>query len=250
MRPLEISFIVNLHREGRLCLPSIETALSAVQFANQIGLTAELVLILDNPDAITISAAKRFEIDARIVFIDVRDLGAARNYGVGCALGRYIAFMDGDDLCCCNWLAAAHHEAKQFSKPCIIHPKFNLFFGRNYSRYFWMHPDVRKDGIKLSRLLVENLWTSSVFSKKDTFIRFPYVRNDLKNGVGYEDWTFNVETAIAGVSHIVAQDTILFIRRNKEFSLLVASAHNAVMPDFGRIFAEYPSFVDKINTFL
>ncbi|PXW50421.1 glycosyl transferase family 2 [Methylobacterium sp. B4] len=247
MRPLEVSFIVNLHREGRLCLPSIETALTAVQAANQAGVAAELVLILDNPDSITISAAKRFETNARIELTNVRDLGAARNHGVGCALGRYIAFLDGDDLCCRNWLVAAYREAKQFSNPCIVHPKFNLFFGRDYSRYFWMHPDVRKDCIKLSRLLVENLWTSSVFAEKDTFIHFPYVRNDLKNGVGYEDWAFNVETAIAGVKHIVAQDTILFIRRNKESSLLVASAAHAVMPDFGRVFARYPSFMDRID---
>lgn len=250
MDKIEITFVVNLHREGRLSIPSLESAQAAVAFANDVGVSAELLIVSDNPDSTTLSVAERFAGCARLELASVKDLGAARNFSVCNASGRYVAFMDGDDLCCRNWLVAAHAEAESYSGDCVVHPKFNLFFGRNYPRYFWIHPDMRKDKLNLSRLVVENLWTSSVFAKKTVFTRYPYIRNNIKDGLGYEDWVFNVETAFSGVQHIVAPDTILFIRRNKEASLLVASGSNAAMPDFGRAFERSPDLLKNIRCHL
>ncbi|QDI82176.1 glycosyltransferase family 2 protein [Methylorubrum populi] len=247
MDGIEVSFVVNLHREGRLCIASLTSAVNAVQFASRSGIPAELLIVLDNPDDATLSIAERFSRHARLLLINVKDLGEARNHGVSCSRGQYVAFMDGDDLCCRNWLVAAYNETGLFSRSCIVHPQFNLFFGRNYSRYFWVHPDMRKDDIRLSRLLVENLWTSSVFSEKKIFVRVPYIRNDIKNGLGYEDWVFNVETSTSGINHITAPDTILFIRRNKEASLLVESGANAVIPAFNKLFDKSQTSFRNIN---
>lgn len=247
MNKIVISFVVNLHREGRLCLSSLETAASAVDFANKSGVPSELLVVLDNPDSETLHTAERFKDIARIELTNVKDLGAARNYAIDNIDSRYVAFMDGDDLCCRNWILAAYLEAEKFSNDCIVHPKFNLFFGRNYPRYFWVHPDMREEDIDLSRLIVENLWTSSVFAKKAIFCKYPYIKNNIKNGLGYEDWVFNLETAIAGVKHIVSTDTILFIRRNKEASLLMSSNSNSALPDFARLFKKYPASLKYIK---
>ncbi|MBX9933756.1 MAG: glycosyltransferase family 2 protein [Methylobacterium sp.] len=238
---IDISFIVNLHAEGRICLPTLDTALTAVKYANKHGVVSELILVLDNPDNGTLRLVKNLDFKCRIEITDVRDLGLARNFGVEAAGGKYIAFLDGDDLCCDDWLLKAYEEAVNHDTDCIVHPKFNLFFGRDYDQYFWVHPDCRYDGVKLSRLLVENLWTSSVFAERKIFEKIPYWRNDLKNGIGYEDWVFNIETAVSNVRHIVAPDTIIFIRRNKTSSLLDNSNSVGVVPDILRIFSKMNS---------
>lgn len=229
---VDISVCINLHGEGRLCRPTIESALSSIKYAECRGARCELLLLLDNPDLETIDSALIYSSVARIEQFKVGDLGEARNLGVQRAAGRYCAFLDGDDLFGESWLWGAISEAKSdTSRDLIIHPKTNLFFGRGYNPYYWSHPDMRVDKISISRLVVENLWTSLCFTKRTAFLKMPYLKNRISDGFGYEDWSWNVRTITDGFLHVVAPDTIHFIRRKPHGSLLQNSAQKRVIPD-------------------
>lgn len=231
----DLTFVVNLHKEGALCRASLESAERAVAHARRAGLTAELLLTLDRADALTERAVATAQCDARILPVDVGDLSLSRNCAVAAAHGRHIGFMDGDDLCCEEWLARAVAEVGGCTNDCIVHPRINLFFGRNYNNYFWIHPDMRLEEVTLRRLLVENLWTAPVLARRHMFEKFPYRPNRLSSGYGYEDWVWNLETSAAGILHVAAADTVFFIRRNKRGSLMEESVSANVLPDLRSI---------------
>ena len=197
------------------------------------GARCELILLLDSSDAETISAAQMYSSTAKVEHFKVGDLGKARNFGVCRAAGRYCAFLDGDDLFGESWLWKAFSEAESdSSRDLIVHPKTNMFFGRGYNPYYWSHPDMRVDRFAISRLLVENLWTSLCFAKRTVFLKTPYLENRISDGFGYEDWSWNVRTIAGGFLHVVASDSIHFIRRKPFGSLLKNSAQERVIPDF------------------
>ncbi len=53
----------------------------------------------------------------------------------------------------------------------------------------------------------------------------PYGYRDLKGGFGYQDWQWNIETMAAGWRHVVARDTIIFVRR-RDMSVSVENMQN------------------------
>ena len=239
MQDASVTFIVNLHKEGALCRPTLDSSISAVKYGREQGLHVDYVVVMDRPSSETYEAVASCDQDFDARVIDVGDLSEARNYGVGLAKTKYVAFIDGDDLCCLHWLVSAVAEAELIKSRVVVRPQFNLFFGRNFDNYYWVHPDMRCDRVSLSRLLVENLWTSSILANKDILLDHPYRRNRLVFGYGYEDWVFNIETCLSGICHVSAADTVLFIRRNKAASLMKESGDLNVLPDIDHL-------VDKI----
>lgn len=229
--PIDVTLVVNLHEEGEIASPTLESARETLDHARAHGISCEMVLVLDRADAETRAVAERYAGDIRLHHVTVGDLGTARNCGAAVAAGRYVAFLDGDDLCGKTWITSALREADREERPVIVHPSMNMFFGRGFARYFWTHPDMRVENIPQDRILVENLWTSTVLMRSDTARRYPYPENHLSDGFGYEDWVWNFRTIDAGIPHITAPHTIAFIRRKKTKSLMVAMNEIQALPN-------------------
>ena len=216
-----IAAVVNLHREGSDALPSLISAWRAVERARARDIEAQLVLVLDSPDAPTEAVAAEWESRAaQVLRTEVSDLGAARNVAAERLDADWLAFLDGDDLWGEDWLVAAHAMATANSPavPVVFHPTVNIIFGDHHSLLH--HIDSTDPAFLWSRFHLHNAWTALSFVKRQVVVDLPYPRNDLANGFGFEDWSWNMAVLDAGGEHRVVPDTCHFIRRVDGSSLL------------------------------
>ncbi len=92
----EVSIVITLYREGDLLRESVDSALS--QTFDQ----CEIVLVDNNSDpvtqAIAMDFAARFPRSVRLLQEPVQGACSARNRGIAESRGRFVAFLDGDDL--------------------------------------------------------------------------------------------------------------------------------------------------------
>lgn len=211
-----IAAIVNLHQEGETALPSIISAWRAVETARRNHIDAELVLIVDSPDAATVKTAARWHArGARVISTNVADLGAARNTAAREVQATWLAFLDADDLWGEDWLVAAHQmaTASSASEGDVFHPQVNIIFGDHHSLLH--HIDSDGPEFRWSRFSLHNAWTALSFVRRKHLLSLPYPRNDLANGFGFEDWSWNMAVLDSGGRHRVVPDTCHFIKRSK-----------------------------------
>ena len=228
-----ITVIVNLHAEGRLCIPSIVSAQRACARAAEEGHDCEILVVVDRGSAQTLASLEPFASQIRVEHCDFGDPGEARNLGVEKAMGEFIAFIDGDDLVGSEWLVIAARTV--LAKPnleVVVHPRMNYVFGESIEPNIWKHPDMDEDIVDVSLLGAANLWTQLSFARAETYRKFKYVRSSHDAGLGYEDWAWNFETVRAGVIHLAPQGTIHFIRRKESGSQNMLAAERRSIPNF------------------
>lgn len=223
-----ITAVLNVHREGRLAVGSLRSIAGARQLAEAVGLTVEVVAIADCSDRATLDVLAEAA-GVRVVETEVDDLGLARNVGVAEAAGRYIAFLDGDDLWGPHWLLAAYQAAMAESRLVVWHPEASLYFGSKQAPYWLIHPDMEQIEGDWVTLGIRNLWTSLSFASRDTYLQVPYRRTDLAAGFGLEDWSWNAEVVahgylhkpVPGTTHLVRMQATSLVRRTAAVNALV-----------------------------
>lgn len=241
----QISATIIFHSEGNLAIPSLGSFLAMVDRARSTGLSVQPQILLDRPTQATAEfVAERRSIVDRLEEVDFGDLAATRNYGVERADGEYLAFFDGDDLWCDDWLVLAHAAARDEPSPGIWHPEFLYYFQEaDYDRHsttdipkpdaqsFWMrHSASDGPGFDRTKILFNNLWTANVFARKELHLRFPYRHFDRQKGFGVEDWSWNIETLFAGVPHKIVPDSVHLIRQKTLGSLGTRNMEEGLLP--------------------
>lgn len=216
--PPKVSVVLNGHNEGQLLYHSILSVSIAIEhLASQNLGASELIVVLDCPDNETSEAIARAqkEFDFSLHVVSHRDLGLSRNTGVSVATGEYVAFIDADDLWCATWLSSAVQAAYGENEKTIFHPEINYYFGYSTTRNSTIvsrHIDSGSDEFDVYALATGNYWTSPCFAARAVFIRTPYRASDKQARLGFEDWTFNIETLVAGFRHTFVPHTVHFIR--------------------------------------
>ncbi|MER2197188.1 glycosyltransferase [Methylobacterium brachiatum] len=228
----DITVIINFHNEGRLAKFAIKSAKIACDRASAHGIATEIVCVLDRPDTATREVVTGLIEDKGIVLSTAGDLAEARNAGVSRSSGSYVAFLDGDDLWGDMWLVNGYRLLETLkSESVVVHPKVSMYFSHSEMKpYYWFHPDMRYDDFSLRELNLENPWTALVMARRDLFVRFPYERNQIATGFGYEDWSWNYRTVSNGILHVTADQTIHFIRRKVSGSLLSSTNTARAIP--------------------
>lgn len=224
----DITAIITGHNEGIMAGHSIVSFLHAIRYASDAGLRVEPIAMLDKATPETEAAFGRLaQSGVRLVKCEHGDQGLVRNDAVQMSSGRYIAFLDADDLWSFNWLTSAHAICSAYPGRVIAHPEYNWFF--DFSNNILLMADERDPFYDVEFLRFSNYWDALCMAPREAHENHPFCVRDVKGGFAYEDWHWNCETVAAGFRHHVAEDTIIFKRRREDSQTLKASRARVTM---------------------
>lgn len=235
-----VTAVLNLHREGEMAIAAFKSAWNAIEKARQGGFQADLFVVLDRTDdetqAIIDNLKKKYSF--RVDNAENGDLADSRNHAVRHSETKYIGFLDGDDLWCNTWLLNSIKFSEIHGEKTICHPAWNVVFGTKEMHF--PHPDQLDDHVSLESLRFANYWSALSFSFRATYERFPYQRNRINEGFGYEDWAWNCETINAGFLHRAVPETTHFIRYKAKDSLRDKTTGEQCLRSPSNLFRRYP----------
>jgi hypothetical protein len=221
----DVSVVVTVHSETLVAGPTMESAERAIAAAEAAGHSVERMLVMDNPTEDTSDYFHQpvfDDWDRRL--LHEGDPGRIRNAVVPETRGRFVAFLDGDDLFSENWLSAGVavlKEAAQEGSRVIAHPELNVVFDGGTQ----LNHNIGQDSPLFTPhfLYVRNCYDTLCLTPREAHLQVPYGRRDIANGISREDWQFGVETMARGWRHVIVPDTIIFKRR-RDFSMMVESS--------------------------
>lgn len=221
---VDLSVLVTFHNETLVAGPTMAAADAAVACARAAGFAVETLMVLDNATPATTEWCNQDRFDHwQKIERSEGDLGRVRNAVVPQTKGRFIAFLDADDLFSENWLregiALLNAEEAKGTK-AIAHPELNWLFDGAHSVFF--KPSQDDPLFTPYHFYFMNYYDSLCMAPRACHLEHPYVHRDIPNGLSFQDWQFAIETMDAGWKHLNAKDTIIFKRR-RETSLVMES---------------------------
>ncbi len=242
----DIHCVVNAHREGRIVHATIASVKRAVSYAERVGLSCSVLVVLDRPSRETEKVVEReCEGFADVATVDFGDLSHSRNYAVSRSQAKYTAFVDGDDLWGENWLVECYTTANRSKKRIVLHPEFNIFFDSEFCHVF-NHVDMEDHDFEMESLYRMNYWTALSFAETSVYATHPFRKNVILEGFGYEDWTWNFETIQAGIVHKIAAGTVHFVRKGVAHDSLLAQTNK--LNALPRVLKIYRNDLDQHDT--
>lgn len=204
---------------------------AAIACAEKAGITVERIIALDKATDATKAWFGQPAFDAwdRQV-MEEGDLGRVRNAIVPRTKGRFIAFLDSDDLFSENWLREGVlrlREAEAAGERAIAHPELNWLFDGTHSVYY--KPNQSDPLFSPYYFYTMNYYDSLCMCPREAHLEFPYVHRDIPNGLSFQDWQFSIETMAGGWTHVNAPDTIIFKRRRDESLVTQSRARRAMV---------------------
>lgn len=222
---IDLSIIVTAHNEGLIAHKTMLSLFEAAKKLDEHDISYEFIISIDNGSHETIEYFSQYNNEGKFTLLNVslKDLSASRNNATQQARGRYITFLDADDLVSDNWLIAGYKTIAG-GNDIIIHPEYSITFGDD--NLMWRKRNSLDSPQDILCLIDNNLWDSPCMASREIFLTHPYHPNG--NGFGYEDKHFNCQTLAAGIKHVVAPKTLLFVRRKISGSMLRQASSDLV----------------------
>jgi glycosyltransferase involved in cell wall biosynthesis len=223
---IDVSIVLNLHREAKFIQRTLRSILEAIQFAQYRNIKLELIIVMDNSDVNTFDAVSSFDfmLFSNVIVKEVcnGNLGASRNDGVKLASGRYIATADADDLISFNYFSEMYALAIELQENLVFVPQYYVGFGDNY------HICEFFDSNRISKLLLFDThpYVSRVFTAASVFKSIPFAALDRSSPFAYEDWHFNCEAIARGYEFKAVVNTAVYYRQRPGSMLRNADAES------------------------
>ena len=229
MQNNSITCIITFHKEGLLAHKTLLSIERCRKYAEKYNIEVHFICTLDRADEETTRVVKEHPVirsTDKIFDIDVGDLGLSRNYGVQHTQTNYISIHDGDDYYGEDLLKKYIDYATVHHNEIILHNSLTFHFDIAHT--------VEIKNLYLSEKLENigfyNYFPTHSFGLTKIYKEIPYREKDFKNGFGYEDWLWNLETLDRGYKHYIVPNTYYFYRRKIQNSLyLEAEASGAML---------------------
>jgi glycosyltransferase involved in cell wall biosynthesis len=226
----DVSIVLNVHNEARYLRRTVRSLEEAVWFARRYGITTELVVVVDRPDAATKAWVRGYDFstfdDHQIADVHNGDLGLSRNDGIKRARGEVLVLADADDLISFNALSETFFAVKAADDKTVFVPQYLVGFG-GADYYCWELFSLER----ISTLSFFDLhpYISRIAAGRDFFSRFTYQPASRATGYAYEDWHLNCEILAAGGRFDIVRNTILFYRQRADGMLRTAQTQRPII---------------------
>ncbi len=225
---VDISVVVPAHGEGRLAHHTMNSIFRATKYAGTHGIKTEILVVPDRADENTKIYFRRYEnSEIRIHHVDFGDPGLSRNYGIHKSSGKYIAFLDADDLFGKNWLRAAYDEMERDNAFCIYHPEYLICF--EGEDLLIRYKGTEDENFHPQDLIESNCWTSFFISQKALLLDNPFAATPSDSGFGYEDWHWICEIIAKGIAVRIVPESCVFYRKKLHGSRLFKHNYDNVV---------------------
>lgn len=229
-KEIDLTVAITAHKEGLLAHKTMLSVLLALKEVISCGYNVEIIIHIDNGSKSTERYFKRYEgINNISIYRNTfGDLGMSRNFAAKKAKGKYVAFIDADDLCSANYFINAIQMLEHSKEEIVVHAEAILLFGVGRENILSIQHDSNPGRSDALQLMGANKWGSEIVAKKETFAKCKYRKTE--NGYGYEDYMLNIELLSMGIAHKVAKGTVRFYRRTDNSLLTLENSKHTTIP--------------------
>jgi Glycosyl transferase family 2 len=213
MSGFDITVAITAHAESLEAGPALRSAEAAIAAVEARGATVERLIGFDCAEARTLAFFDHPSLSQwKHLRFTFADQGATRNALAKAAKGRYLAFLDADDMFSENWLLRAYErlESSVGSKR-IVHPE--LIWQFDGADTVYTQPSQDSPFFTPHHFAIQNYYDALCMGPTQAWREVKFPGRDIATGYAYEDWQWSVETMAAGWQHVAEPDTVLFKRR-------------------------------------
>lgn len=206
-----LSIIVTAHHEGLIAHKTMRSIERAVRRLDDAEISYEIIVSIDRGNNETVGYFNQYSTLPIIVYQwDHGDLAGSRNSAIKKAKGRFIAFIDADDLMSENWLYNGVQELLKYTDGShVAHSAYTIEFeGADAIVKKTGYTNHDQDAL-LS--VFSGRWNSVIIAPRSLLEKCPYAPNSP--GYGYEDWHLSCSFIQHGVKNILIPQTAIFVRR-------------------------------------
>ena len=221
---------ITAHSEGFLAHKTMRAVFAGLKKLDAKKYPYEIIVHIDNGTKATIEYFDRYknEKNFRVFQNSFGDTGPSRNFIIKQAKGKYVSFLDGDDLISENWYESAIQKLEKSKEEIVVHPEAILTFGLYQPNVLTIQEDSLNTEKDIAILVGENRWCSVLMAKKETLLKIPY--RTLGSGYGHEDYVFNLDVIKANITHRIVKKTVLFYRRSDSSRLSSGNQEHVIIP--------------------
>jgi len=204
MSSTSVRIIMPAYNSSRWISDSIQSVLD--QYYEQW----ELLIVDDGSTDNTKNIVKNFLTDKRINYYYQKNFGpaVARNYGISKASGKYLAFLDSDDLWKPNKLEMQFNHLNKNSDCCLIHTNYSIFeYNTQTSKPFQQTPWFSNWDENERLLMFDTIGTLTVLTETQLIKNLGGFKNDF---YGTEDWDLWIRVSKEGKISKLNDDTAYY----------------------------------------